>query len=159
MTKIRINSKHAFIASALNSLLFIIFSLYKGIFLILVQSAMEDTFVGGETSDISITLWFLIAGVMSFTFLMFCYFLKIKDLKSQKTILSGISISWLFISVIQLVLFKDYFYFAIITIIPIIINYIAMKNLKVDIIKILNEKGLTEKEIHLLQLLAGTKKK
>lgn len=159
MTKIRINSKHAFITSVLYSLIFVIFSIYKGILLLLVQSAMEDTFVGGETSDISITLWFFIAGVMGFTSFIFFYFLKIKDLKSQKTILSGVSISWIFISIIQLVLFKDYFYFAFFALIPIIINYLAMKNIKIDIIKKLNEKGLTEKEIHLLQLLAGTKKK
>ena len=159
MTKIRINSKHAFITSALYSLIFVIFSIYKGILLLLVQSAMEDTFVGGKTSNISITLWFFIAGVMGFITFIFIYLLKVKDLKSQKTILSGVSISWILISIIQLVLFKNYFYLAILTLIPIVINYIAIKNLKIDIIKKLNEKGLTEKEIHLLQLLAGTKKK
>ena len=37
-------------------------------------------------------------------------------------------------------------------------NLIAIKNLKYMIIKKLNEKGLTDKEIHLLQLLAGIKK-
>jgi hypothetical protein len=50
---------------------------------------MEDTFVGGETSDISITLWFLIAGVMTFTTFIFFNFLKIKDLKSQKNYNDG----------------------------------------------------------------------
>ena len=77
--------------------------MYKGVLLILVQSAMEDTFVGGDTSDISITLWFLIGGVMSFSSFMFFYFLKVNDLKSQKIILTGISISWVFICIIQLI--------------------------------------------------------
>ena len=155
---IRINSRHAFIASGIYSLIYVIFSIYKGVLLILVQSAMEDTFVGGDTSDISITLWFLIGSVMSFSSFMFFYFLKVNDLKSQKIILTGISISWLLISIIQLFLFKDYFYYAIFTLIPIIINYLSIKNLKIEIIKQLNDKGLTKKEIHLLQLLAGIKK-
>ena len=120
---------------------------------------MEDTFVGGETSDISITLWFLIAGVMTFTTFMFFYFLKIKDLKSQKTILTGTSIAWLFICIIQLILFKEYFYLSIFTLIPLIINYISIKTLKNDILRELNKKGLSEKEIHLLQMLADLKKK
>ena len=38
------------------------------------------------------------------------------------------------------------------------VNHIAIKNIKNLIIKKLNEKGLSEKEIHLLQLLAGIKK-
>lgn len=38
------------------------------------------------------------------------------------------------------------------------INFLAIKNLKNLIIKKLNEKGLTDKEIHLLQMLAGVKK-
>jgi len=154
----RINSRHAFITSGIYSVIFVIFSIYKGILLLLVQSAMEETFVGGSTSNISITLWFLIGGVMSFSSFMFFYFLKIKDLKSQKVILSGISIAWLLISVVQLVLFKEYFYYAIFSIVPIIINYLSIKNLKIEIIRQLNNKGLTKKEIHLLQLLAGIKK-
>ena len=159
MLKLRISSKIAFIASGLYSSIYIFFSLYKAIILLFVKSAMEDTFVGGETSDISITLWFLIAGVMTFTTFMFFYFLKIKDLKSQKTILTGTSIAWLFICIIQLILFKEYFYLSIFTLIPLIFNYISIKTLKNDIIRELNKKGLSEKEIHLLQMLAGLKKK
>ena len=155
---IRINSRHAFITSGIYSLIFVIFSTYKGVLLLLIQSAMEDTFVGSDTSDISITLWFLISGLMSFSSFIFFYFLKVKDLKSQKIILTGISFSWLLISIFQLVLFKDHFYYAIFTLIPISINYLSIKNIKTEIIKQLNDKGLTKKEIHLLQLLAGIKK-
>ena len=120
---------------------------------------MEDTFVGGETSDISITLWFLIAGAMTFTTFIFFYFLKIKDLKSQKIIMTGTSFAWLFICIIQLILFKEYFYLAMFTLIPLVVNYMSIKTLKNDILRELNKKGLSEKEIHLLQLLAGIKKK
>ena len=159
MLKLKISSKIAFIISGLYSSIFIFFSLYKAIILLFVKSAMEDTFVGGETSDISITLWFLIAGVMTFTTFIFFYFLKIKDLKSQKIIMTGTSFAWLFICIIQLILFKEYFYLAIFTLIPLVINYMSIKTLKNDILRELNKKGLSEKEIHLLQLLAGIKKK
>ena len=50
---------------------------------------MEDTFVGGETSNLSIELWFIISGIMFFLTFIFIYLKKIGDLKSQKTILSG----------------------------------------------------------------------
>ena len=158
MLKIKASSKIAFIVSGLYSSIYLFFSLYKAIVLIFVKSAMEDTFIGGETSDISITLWFLIAGIMTFTTFIFFYFLKIKDLKSQKTIITGTSIAWLFICIIQLILFKQYFYLAIFTLIPLIINYISIKTLNNNILIELNKKGLSEKEIHLLQLLAKQKK-
>ena len=159
MLKLVISSKIAFIISGLYSSIFIFFSLYKAVVLLFVKSAMEDTFIGGETSDISITLWFLIAGVMTFTTFIFFYFLKIKDLKSQKIIITGTSIAWLFVCMIQLILFYEYFFLAIFTLIPLLVNYLSIKTLKNEITKELNKKGLSEKEIHLLQMLAGIKEK
>ena len=159
MYKIRISSKLAFIVSGIYSLIFTFYSIYKSIILYFVNKAMEDTFVGGETSDISITLWISISGIMLFITFLFFFFLRIKDLKSQKTILSGISISWFFISIFQLFLFKNFFYLSALTLIPISICYFAIKNLKIEILKKLNQKGLSEKEIHLLQMLAGINKK
>ena len=158
MLRNRINSKIAFLVSGIYSLIFVIFSIYKGIILYFVQKAMEDTFIGGETSDLSITLWFLIAGIMSFSTFIFFYFIKVKDLKSQKIILTGISFAWLFICIFQIIIFKNYFYYAIFTLVPLITNFFALKSLKIEIIRELNKKGLSEKEIHLLQLLAGIKK-
>ena len=54
MTKMKITSKLALIISGFYSLIFVSFCFYKGIVLYFVNKAMEDTFVGGETSDISI---------------------------------------------------------------------------------------------------------
>ena len=159
MTKIKMTAKLALIISGSYSLIFVSFCFYKGIVLYFVNKAMEDTFVGGETSDISIFLWFVVGMLLSFCSFLFFYFTKIKDLKSQKTLLNGISIFWILISIIQITLFKLYFYLSLINLIPILINYLAIKNLKNIIIKKLNEKGLSDKEIHLLQLLAGIKKK
>ena len=155
----KISSKTAFIISGLYTLVFLLFAIYKGFILYFIQKTMEDTFVGGEASDISITLWFLISGILAFSSILFFYFTKIKDLKSQKVILTGITLSWIFISIFQIILFKNYFYLSLLTIIPIITCYLAIKTIKIEIIKQLNKKGLSEKEIHLLQLLAGIKKK
>ena len=119
---------------------------------------MEDTFVGGETSDISIFLWCIVGTLLLIFSFLFFYFTKIKNLKSQKTLLNGISVFWIVISVIQIIFFKSYFYLSLINLIPVFINLIAIKNLKNLIIKKLNEKGLSDKEIYLLQLLAGIKK-
>ena len=159
MIKKKINSKTAFFISGLYSLIFALFALYKAIILHFINLALEDTFVGGETSDISITLWFLICGIMSFTTFLFFLFLKIKDFKSQKLIISGVAIYWLLISVLLIVLYTEYFFMAAFNLIPIIICLIAIKNLRIDIINHLKKNKLTEKEIHLLQLLAGVKKK
>ena len=119
---------------------------------------MEDTFVGRATSDISIFLWLVVGVLLLFCSFLFFYFTKIKDLKSQKTLLNGISAFWILISIIQIIFFKSYFLLSLINLIPIVINHLAIKNIKNLIKKKLNEKGLTDKEIHLLQILAGIKK-
>ena len=158
MARMKITSKLALIISGFYSLIFVSFCFYKGIVIYFVNKAMEDTFVGGETSDISIYLWFIIGTLLLFFSFLFFYFTKIKDLKSQKTLLNGISVFWIVISVIQIIFFKSYFYLSLINLIPIMVNLMAIKNLKNLTIKKLNEKGLSDKEIHLLQLLAGIKK-
>ena len=154
----KITTRLDFIGSGISSLIFVSFCFYKGIVLYIINKAMEDTFVGGETSDISIFLWCIVGTLLLIFSFLFFYFTKIKDLKSQKTLLNGISVFWIVISVIQIIFFKSYFYLSLINFIPVVINLIAIKNLKNLILKKLNEKGLTEKEIYLLQLLAGIKK-
>lgn len=120
---------------------------------------MEDTFVGGNASDISITLWFTISGIMAFMIFIFIYFIKIKDLKSQKILLIGFTIIWLIVSVSLVVISLQNFFFAIPTLISSIVCYLSALNLKREIIKELNKKGLSPTEIHLLQRLAGINKK
>ena len=158
MAGMKITSKLALTISGSYSLIFVSFCFYKGIVLYFINKAMEDTFIGGETSDISIFLWFILGTLLLFFSFLFFYFTKIKDLKSQQTLLNSISAFWIVISFIQIIFFKSYFYLSLINLIPVVINLIAIKNLKNLIIKKLNEKGLTEKEIYLLQLLAGIKK-
>ena len=124
-----------------------------------MQTAMEDTFVGGNTSDVSITLWFIVFVLMTLVGLLFVYFVKIKDLKSLAIILKGISFFWVFFTIFNLYLFPETFYLTLFVFMPLIINFYGLKNVKKEIILQLNKKGLSDKEIHLLQLLAGIKKK
>ena len=92
MKKINISSKTSFITSIITSIIFVLYFAYKGFVVYFVQKSMDDTFVGGSASDITITLWFGISLSMAFSMFLFFQFIKIKDLNSQRTIQKGIFI-------------------------------------------------------------------
>ena len=117
MKKIKISSKISFLISSITSIIFVSYFSYKGFMVYFVQKAMDDTFVGGSTSDITVTLWFAIAGTMALSMLLFFQFMKIKDLKSQRTIQKGIFIGWTIIALAMIIFVPDYIYFIILTII------------------------------------------
>ena len=154
----KISTKSILLISALTSSIFLIYTTYKGIILYFVNEALEDTFVGGSASDISIFLWFTISGILALITLMFLFFLKIKDLKSQKIIVMGLTIFWITTSIFLIVVNFSNFWISILTLIVSVLSFLAMKNLKKTIITELNKKGLTDKEIYLLQKLAGISK-
>ena len=154
----KISTKSILLISALTSSFFLIYSSYKGTILYFVNEALEDTFVGGSTSDISIYLWFTISGILILITLMFLFFLKIKDLKSQKIIVTGLTVFWITISIFLILINLSNFWISLITLTVGVLSFLATKNLKKIIIAELNKKGLTEKEIHLLQKLAGISK-
>ena len=154
----KISTKSILLISALTSSFFLIYSSYKGIILYFVNEALEDTFVGGSTSDISIYLWFTISGILILITLMFLFFLKIKDLKSQKIIVTGLTVFWITISIFLILINLSNFWISLITLTIGVLSFLAMKNLKKIIITELNKKGLTDKEIYLLQKLAGISK-
>ena len=159
MKRIRISSKLSFIISSLTSIIFVLYFAYKGVMVYLVQKAMDDTFLGGSTSDITVTLWFAISAAMALSMLLFFQFTKIKDLKSQSTILKGMFIGWAGICVALIVFIPSYIYFIILTAVASIVSLISSLTLKEEIIAQLNKKEtLSEKEIYLLQKLAGVKK-
>ena len=120
---------------------------------------MDDTFVGGSTSDITITLWFGISLSMALSMFLFFQFIKIKDLNSQKTIQKGIFIGWAIIAIAMIIFVPSYIYLILITILSSIISLLSSITLKDLITKDLIEKKetLSEKEIYLLQKLAGVK--
>ena len=159
MKRIKISSKLSFIISSLTSIIFVLYFAYKGVMIYLVQKAMDDTFLGGSTSDITVTLWFAISAAMALSMLLFFQFTKIKDLKSQSTILKGMFIGWAGICVALIVFIPSYIYFVILTAVASIVSLISSLTLKEEIIAQLNKKEtLSEKEIYLLQKLAGIKK-
>ena len=124
-----------------------------------VQKAMDDTFVGGGVSDITITLWFGISLSMVLSMFLFFQFIKIKDLKSQRTIQKGIFIGWAIIAIAMIIFVPSYIYLILITILSSIVSLLSSITLKDIIAKDLIEKKetLSEKEIYLLQKLAGVK--
>ena len=155
----KITTKSILIISALITSAFLIYALYKGIILYFVNEALEDTFVGGSTSNISIVLWFIISGILMLITSMFLFFLKIKDLKSQKIIVIGLIFFWFTVSFFSIFVTFSNLWITLLTSSIGIISFLASKNLKKEIIAELNKKGLTEKEIYLLQKLAGISKK
>ena len=154
-----ISSKFTLILSASVSSIFLIYSFYRGFVLFFVNQAMEDTFIGGNVSDISISLWFIIGGIFTLITFLFLFLIKIKDLKSQKIILVGITVFWLIISIISIFISVANILITFLTFVVSIFCYLSVKTLKKKIITELNKKGLTEKEIYLLQQLAGINKK
>ena len=159
MNKINISSKLSFFISSIVSIIFVTYFTYKGFMVYFIQKAMDDTFVGGNSSDITVTLWFAISGVMALSMVLFFQFTKIKDLNSQRTIQKGIFIGWAVIAIAMIIFIPSYIYFILLTIIASIVSLLSSITLKHKITEELKNKKetLTEKEIYLLQKLAGVK--
>ena len=159
MKKINISSKTSFVISIITSIIFVTYFAYKGFIVYFIQKAMDDTFVGGSTTDITITLWFGISLSMALSMFLFFQFIKIKDLNSQRTIQKGIFIGWALIAIAMIIFVPSYIYLILITILSSIISLLSSITLKDMIAKDLIEKKetLSEKEIYLLQKLAGVK--
>ena len=130
---------------------------YKGFIVYFVQKAMDDTFIGGSSTDITVTLWFAIAGSMALSMLLFFQFMKIKDLNSQRTIQKGIFVGWAIIAIALIVFIPSYVYFILLTIVSSAASFLSSITLKEKIVEDLNirKNTLSEKEIFLLQRLAG----
>ena len=159
MKKMNVPSKLSFIISSVTSIIFVSYFAYKGFKVYFVQKAMDDTFVGGGASDITITLWFGISLSMVLSMFLFFQFTKIKDLKSQRTIQKGIFIGWSIIAITMIIFVPSYIYLILITVFSSIVSFLSSVTLKDIIAKDLIEKKetLSEKEIYLLQKLAGIK--
>ena len=159
MKKIKISSKLSFIFSSITSMIFVGYFGYKGFMVYFVQKAMDDTFIGGSTSNITVTLWFAIMGTMALSMFLFFQFIRIKDLKSQITILKGVFVGWAIISIALIIFIPTYIYFILLTTITSIASLLSSITVKHEITEELIKKKetLTEKEIYLLQKLAGMK--
>jgi hypothetical protein len=109
----------------------------------------------GGGLDVLVLLRASIAGIMFLLILLFIQFMKINDLKSQRTILRGIFIGWTSVFITLIVLKVSSIYFIFLTGASSLIILVTSFSLD-DQIK--DEKNtLTDKEIYLLQKLAKKK--
>ena len=148
--KIKISTKVSYVISIFAASVILLFFSYKAIIAFLIH---KELYGGGL--DTLVLLRASIAGIMFLLILLFIQFMKIKDLKSQRTILRGIFVGWTSVFIILLVVNLSSIYFIIITGASSLIVLVTLFSL-IDQIK--EEKNtLTDKEIYLLQKLAKKK--
>ena len=148
--KINLKPKIAYLTSIFTAIIILLFFSYKAVIAYLIH---RELYGGGL--DTLVLLRASIAGIMLLLILLFIQFMKINDLKSQRTILRGIFIGWTSVFVAMIVLKLSSIYFIFLTGLSSLIILVTLFSL-VDQIK--EEKNtLTDKEIYLLQKLAKKK--
>ena len=134
-----ISPKLSHILSAVVSIIFVIYFFYQGFVAYVILKEL-----GGGVDALVASRWGLAAAMFIFACLFFL-FIKIKDLKSQRTILKGIFIGWSSICLTLIIAISNSIYFIILTGLASTISLLSSKNL---IEKIKEEKKtLTEKEM------------
>ena len=150
MKKFIIPSKIAFIISALISMILSIYFIYKGFLAYVIHKELY-----GDGLDALVASRWGLAGMLIFLTFLFLFFMRIKDLKSQKTILIGLFIGWTSICIVLIIVTPSSYYFIALTGIASLITILSSMGLAS---KIHEEKHqLTEKEIYLLKQLAKKK--
>lgn len=148
--KLKIKPKFAYLTSIFAALIILFFFSYKALIAYLIH---RELYGGGL--DTLVLLRISIAGIMFLLVLLFIQFMKINDLKSQRTILRGIFVGWTSVFIVLIILKISSIYFMLLTGISSLIILITLFSL-IDQIK--EEKNtLTDKEIYLLQKLAKKK--
>ncbi len=148
--KLKIKPKTTYLTSIFVVLVFLIFFSYKALIAYLIH---RELYGGGL--DVIVLLRVSIAGIMLLLILLLIQFMKIIDLKSQKTILRGMFIGWSSVFITLIIIKLVSMYFIVLTGASSFITLITLFSLE-DQIK--EEKNtLTEKEIYLLQKLAKKK--
>ena len=148
--KIKINTKVSYLSSIFAASIILLFFSYKALIAYLIH---RELYGGGL--DTLVLLRASIAGIMFLLIILFIQFMKIKDLKSQRTILRGIFVGWTTVFIILLIIKTSSIYFIILTG---LLSLMVLMNLFSLIDQIKEEKNtLTDKEIYLLQKLAKKK--
>ena len=148
--KLNINYKFTYLVSILASLMILIYFAYKGVIAYLIH---KELYGGGI--DVVISLRGTISAIMLFLILLQIQFLKIKDLNSHKTIISGIFVIWTAMFITTLIISPEKIYLIISILITSLFMLLSLFSLR-D--KIKEERNtLTDKEIYLLQKLAKKK--
>ena len=148
--KIKINTKVSYLSSIFVASIILLFFSYKALIAYLIH---RELYGGGL--DTLVLLRASVAGIMFLLIILFIQFMKIKDLKSQRTILRGIFVGWTTVFIILFIINTSSIYFIILTG---LLSLIVLMNLFSLIDQIKEEKNtLTDKEIYLLQKLAKKK--
>ena len=148
--KLKTKPKVAYLTSICMALIILLFFSYKAVIAFLIH---RELYGGGL--DVLVLLRASIAGIMFLLILLFIQFMKINDLKSQRTILRGIFVGWTSVFIILIVVKLSSIYFIVLTGASSLIVLVTLFSL-IDQIK--EEKNtLTDKEIYLLQKLAKKK--
>ena len=148
--KLKIKHKVAYLTSTCTALIIFLFFSYKAVIAYLIH---RELYGGGL--DVLVLLRASIAGIMFLLILLFIQFMKINDLKSQRTILRVIFIGWTSVFITLIVIKLSSIYFILLTGLSSLIILVTLFSL-IDQIK--EEKNtLTDKEIYLLQKLAKKK--
>ena len=148
--KIKINTKVSYLSSIFAASIILLFFSYKALIAYLIH---RELYGGGL--DTLVLLRASIAGIMFLLIILFIQFIKIKDLKSQRTILRGIFVGWTSVFVILLIIKIGSINFVVLTGLLSLIVLINLFSLKDQIEE--EKNTLTDKEIYLLQKLAKKK--
>jgi len=148
--KLNINTKIAHLNSIFSTIIILFFFSYKAVIAYLIH---RELYGGGL--DILVLLRASIAGMMFLLILLFIQFMKINDLKSQRTILIGIFIGWTSVFIALIIIKLSSIYFIVLTGISSLVILITLFSL-IDQIKE-QKNTLTDKEVYLLQKLAKKK--
>ena len=148
--KTNISPKVSYFASSVTALIFVIYFAYKGTIAYLIHRELS-----GGGIDTLVALRFTLCGVMIFLIFLFIQFIKLKYLKSQKTIINGIFIGWSSIFIITIILFPNLIYFIFLTGATSFVSLVTSLSLTGQIKEERNT--LSDKEIYLLQKLAKKK--
>ena len=147
---LNIKFKHSYLISILTSFVILCYFAYKGMIAYLIHKELY-----GSGVDVVITLRGIISLIMLFFIGLQIQFLKIKDLKSQKKILTGIFVVWTSIFFSTIIVSREEILFLIITFLTSVLMLLSLISLRKQIKEERNT--LTEKEIYLLQQLAKKK--
>ena len=147
---LNIKFKHSYLISILTSFVILCYFAYKGMIAYLIH---KELYGGGV--DVVITLRGIISMIMLFFIGLQIQFLKIKDLKSQKKILTGIFVVWTSIFFSTIIVSREEILFLMITFLTSVLMLLSLFSLREQIKEERNT--LTEKEIYLLQQLAKKK--
>ena len=146
--KIKLFPKHAYLVSSIIASIIFFYFAYKAVIAYLIHKELY-----GDGMDVLVSLRAALAGIMFLLIVLFFQFMKIKDLKSQRTILRGIFVGWSSLFIILIIVNLSLIYFILLSGLAGLVNLIALFCL-VDLIK--EERNtLTDKEIYLLKKLAN----